>query len=674
MPQQGDTAAAGGLRPMRFGAPEYAGPATATPSLPLNKNPFDQWASINWSTRIKQNPRDALQYRSLNNTKSAPTGAAAGRYIPAHQPLKGGVASTGALLAGQPKSYWSAKLHQLIASVPVEIYLLDTSQLHVTHESSDHNIIVLDTSAKTPKIVLYNIAGEMTLSSDNSDISNDDTARRNYYAMRKCLVQLYLSSKYYKQPTANAADAHQFLKLIGTKPTTVNQRTTSHYREMVASMLTMAEVCSSTRLNPYDPSRVPAERNKQTKGAAWAYFIRFVRPQQEPMATGIFIQQYYGSPAFSNHNIEANSRYIQRTMREYEWVKPVIVAIPKTSLVRDVPTKMTDAEYESIFAYPRYLAFELPANEFQWENTQVLGAGANGQAILTRWRPSMREESQMMAHERRLWRHRAQPDDTHVDVQIVVKQSTVSRMQMYPLRMEYVIATRLHHMQPFVSNGVTFDDSFITPVFGFVVMMENYGLVMKRMVGTLHQRLKNNAQWMMAYERTNNLNMRQYLLAPEYALDMMMQVAHALAFLHHHKIIHGDVKTDNVLMDDKGTCNLGDLGALAFMGKPHTNLGTMAYSPEGENKSHVTTVRLDGARDIYAFGYQIMEDFLNRVNWPTGVKSSLIQLRQVCLKSSSRRANLLDNITAEQVFFRLRQLRDSVVAARQAMAVTANGK
>jgi eukaryotic-like serine/threonine-protein kinase len=81
-------------------------------------------------------------------------------------------------------------------------------------------------------------------------------------------------------------------------------------------------------------------------------------------------------------------------------------------------------------------------------------------------------------------------------------------------------------------------------------------------------------------------------------------VASGLAHAHEHGIIHGDVKPRNVLMDERGSPKLGDIGIASALDRTTSHyrggsyLGTVSYfSPEqlrGEKVSPKT--------DIYSFG------------------------------------------------------------------------
>ncbi|KAL3696949.1 hypothetical protein R1sor_011025 [Riccia sorocarpa] len=93
--------------------------------------------------------------------------------------------------------------------------------------------------------------------------------------------------------------------------------------------------------------------------------------------------------------------------------------------------------------------------------------------------------------------------------------------------------------------------------------------------------------------------------------------ARALAFLHHGcspPVIHQDVKSRNVLLDDNFEAHLVDCG-LAGIAKPHTPVmgGTVGYVPPEYGQSWQATPR----GDVYSFGVVLMELVTGRK--PTGL-------------------------------------------------------
>jgi WD40 repeat protein len=85
--------------------------------------------------------------------------------------------------------------------------------------------------------------------------------------------------------------------------------------------------------------------------------------------------------------------------------------------------------------------------------------------------------------------------------------------------------------------------------------------------------------------------------------QMLAQIGSALTFAHSNGVVHRDLKTDNILLDEQGNCYLGDFGIAKNLGgnlnlTADAILGTPAYlSPEQIRGEDATT-----QSDIYAFG------------------------------------------------------------------------
>jgi len=90
-------------------------------------------------------------------------------------------------------------------------------------------------------------------------------------------------------------------------------------------------------------------------------------------------------------------------------------------------------------------------------------------------------------------------------------------------------------------------------------------------------------------------------------LDIARQLASVLHYIHSKKIIHRDVKPDNIFLDESGYVKLMDFGVAKFEGLQLTGagftLGTPYYmAPEqvrGEPVTHLV--------DVYAFGITLFE-------------------------------------------------------------------
>lgn len=107
---------------------------------------------------------------------------------------------------------------------------------------------------------------------------------------------------------------------------------------------------------------------------------------------------------------------------------------------------------------------------------------------------------------------------------------------------------------------------------------------------------------------------RQPQLPLKQALDIGLELADALARVHHLGIIHRDIKPGNVLLAEDGTPRLTDFG-VAYLARPDTRLtqegtilGTTVYmSPEAWRGE-----ALDARSDIWSFGAVLYEMLAGR--------------------------------------------------------------
>ncbi|KAL6543333.1 hypothetical protein OROHE_010853 [Orobanche hederae] len=132
-------------------------------------------------------------------------------------------------------------------------------------------------------------------------------------------------------------------------------------------------------------------------------------------------------------------------------------------------------------------------------------------------------------------------------------------------------------------------------------------------------------QRMLVYEYVNNGNLEQWLhgamrqhgtLTWEARMKVLLGTAKALAYLHEAiepKVIHRDIKSSNILIDDEFNAKVSDFGLAKLLesGESHITtrvMGTFGYvAPEYANSG-----LLNEKSDIYSFGVLLLEAVTGR--------------------------------------------------------------
>ncbi|KAG6469429.1 hypothetical protein ZIOFF_074146 [Zingiber officinale] len=130
---------------------------------------------------------------------------------------------------------------------------------------------------------------------------------------------------------------------------------------------------------------------------------------------------------------------------------------------------------------------------------------------------------------------------------------------------------------------------------------------------------------MLVYEYVNNGNLEQWLhgamhqhavLSWENRMKIILGTAKALAYLHEAiepKVVHRDIKSSNILIDDECNAKISDFGLAKLLGSDKSYvatrvMGTFGYvAPEYAN-----TGLLNEKSDVYSFGVLLLETVTGR--------------------------------------------------------------
>ncbi|KAG2717622.1 hypothetical protein I3760_03G184200 [Carya illinoinensis] len=130
---------------------------------------------------------------------------------------------------------------------------------------------------------------------------------------------------------------------------------------------------------------------------------------------------------------------------------------------------------------------------------------------------------------------------------------------------------------------------------------------------------------MLVYEYVNNGNLEQWLhgamcqhgiLTWEARMKVILGTAKALAYLHEAiepKVVHRDIKSSNILIDNEFNAKVSDFGLAKLLGSGESHIttrvmGTFGYvAPEYANSG-----LLNEKSDIYSFGVLLLEAITGR--------------------------------------------------------------
>jgi serine/threonine-protein kinase len=91
-------------------------------------------------------------------------------------------------------------------------------------------------------------------------------------------------------------------------------------------------------------------------------------------------------------------------------------------------------------------------------------------------------------------------------------------------------------------------------------------------------------------------------LPPDELRTLLIETASALGYAAKHRVVHRDIKPDNILFDSEGRSILTDFGIAKTPEGKHSAPGVLVGSPLYMSPEHALGIPLDGRSDLYSLG------------------------------------------------------------------------
>ena len=130
-------------------------------------------------------------------------------------------------------------------------------------------------------------------------------------------------------------------------------------------------------------------------------------------------------------------------------------------------------------------------------------------------------------------------------------------------------------------------------------------------------------------------------LSVQRAANIFLQILEGIGFAHKYKIIHGDIKPSNILLDQQGRAKVADFG-LAFIaryGKDQKGELSLVGTPVYMSPEQILEEEVDTRSDIYSLGVTFFN--MLTATFPSGDRIKAREILEYHLEGSLEEARLI---------------------------------
>jgi eukaryotic-like serine/threonine-protein kinase len=152
-------------------------------------------------------------------------------------------------------------------------------------------------------------------------------------------------------------------------------------------------------------------------------------------------------------------------------------------------------------------------------------------------------------------------------------------------------------------------------------------------VVSVYDRGEYDGTYYIAMEYLDGRSLKQLVqhegpLAPDHAVDLVVQILRAARFAHRRGIIHRDLKPHNVIVDDEGRAKVTDFGIARAGASDMTQTGSIMGTAQYLSPEQAQGVPVSAASDLYSIGIILYELLAGRVPFD-GESAVTIALKHV---------------------------------------------